>query len=131
MKNLTEKQFADRVGAVARARKIFIPHLTRDIGIAFALYQEVLAEQDRLMTLDTAHAGNRPRTLLDEYVRPSCPDCGAGDMKLRVINVEQGKRNVFGWKSAWVCTACWHEEYSGKTLIEWSRELKRKPSREG
>jgi len=40
MKPLNIEAFQDRIEAVARARRIFIPHITTSITLAFTIYQQ-------------------------------------------------------------------------------------------
>ncbi len=127
MNKLTKSEFDDRMQAVARARKIFIPHITKNISIAFALYQEVLAEHKRDVFLSTMTSGDKMRTVMDSFVRPNCPDCGKV-LYLRLINTPKGKANIHGYKSQWMCIQddCSYEVYSQKTLNEWMKELDKK-----
>lgn len=132
MKKLTRIEFQDRVLAVARARKIFIHSgLTNNITKAFELYQEVLAEQERPLTLESDFMNHHP-TLLDEFIAPKCPDCGL-NLRLRRIDIPKGKQNVFGWRSAWLCLGpeCIHEEYMETPVEEILATLTRKPDEEG
>lgn len=139
MKELTGEEFNDRMIAVARARKIFIESgVTNNISKAFELYQEVLAEHYRDVFLDTYSGGKRQQTFIDtNYIRPNCPTCrragrGTQPLYLRIINIPQGRDNVKGYKSEWVCVHpnCIYEEYSFNTLEDWMNELPRKdPSR--
>lgn len=129
MKKLDIKEFQDRIEAAARARKIFTPHLTKSISVAFELYQEILAEQDRLDRLNSRMARRIP-TIFDKYERPKCPKCGA-DLKLRTI-MRRGKcprtgeripreSNKFGWRTCWECRKgdCTYEEYSRREWKDW------------
>lgn len=127
MERISFGEFTDRVEAIARARKIFIPHITKNISIAFELYQEVLAEQNRVRFLTTVTGGKVPKTWLDQYERPKCPECG-NDLYLQVINVPEGPSNVYGYKTCWVCIRgiCLYEEFSTKTVNDWVSELKKK-----
>ena len=77
MNKLTQEEFEDRTKAVARARRIYINLTGGNITDAFQLYQEVLAEQEREVIINTLTSGNRTRTLFDNFDRPKCPTCGA------------------------------------------------------
>lgn len=127
MKRLTEREFQDRVQAVAKAGKIFIPHLTKNISVAFELYQEVLAEQERVRFLTTISGGKIQRTWLDQYERPACPQCKE-PLYLRIIREPMGPGNQKGWKTCWECLGpnCFYEEYSKKGVSKWVTELKKK-----
>lgn len=127
MKKISFEEFHDRVNAIVRARKIFIPHLTKNIGIAFEIYQEVLAEKEREIFLTTMSGGRAPMTFLDAYERPKCPKCGE-DLYLRLIKEPKGKRNQRGWNTCWECIGpnCFYEKYSRRTLKRWMKKLRRK-----
>lgn len=114
--------------AIARARKIFIPHVTKNITIAFELYQEVLAEQDRKRLLN--YEKNKDYGIFAKLKRPRCPDCDL-DMGLRLIDTPKGKANKNGWKSCWICEKCLYEEYSYNTLQEWLEILPPKENEDG
>lgn len=127
MKRLTQKEFFERTEALMKARKIFIPHITKNITIAFELYQELLAEQERSIFLSTINEGRVERTWLDAFKRPKCPRCREG-LRLRVIDEPKGPRNRRGWKTCWECPGpmCIYEGYSKKNLNEWLKRLKKK-----
>ncbi len=128
MNKLTFEEFKDRMGALERAKRIFIDSgLTNNITTAFEIYQEVLAEKEREIFLSTREAGNRNWSPLDIYERPKCVQCGT-EMGIRAINIPQGIRNVNHFKTCWECYNCAHEEYSYKTIDEWMKELNLKPS---
>jgi hypothetical protein len=121
MNKLSEQEFQDRIQAVARARKIFIDSgLTRNISDAFTLYQEVLAEQDRALTLQTEKDGNRPRSILDEYKRPRCPLCPTGEIMFR-----PAPDGPEGYSTELMCSepACNGFWYSKTTIPEWGMIL--------
>lgn len=124
MKTMTKLEFEDRILALARARAIFMPHLTDNISIAFALYQKVLAEREREIFINSSRDYNKPK-LFDKYERPQCPNCGK-DLFLRVIGVKQGPRNKYGYRTCWECLDCAYEKYSTKTIKNWMEELRRK-----
>lgn len=126
MKRISYSEFQDRAEAIVRARKIFIPHLTKSITVAFELYQEILAEQERDRFLTTVTGGRALMTWLDQYERPSCPLCKE-PLYLRIIRDPKGLGNQKGWKTCWECLNpnCAYEEYSEKTVGEWVRQLRR------
>jgi hypothetical protein len=120
MHKLTEAEFRDRVQAVARARGIFIKSgLTDHIGHAFELYQLVLAETERPLTLDTSGAGNRPRSYFDKYERLKCPDCGH-DLYIRPV-----RQNSEGIQFQLICSNPEHDMVLSPdmTLAEFEKEL--------
>jgi len=129
MNKLTEQEFQDRISALTKARKIFIPHMTKNISIAFELYQKVLAKQKQDIFLNTAKAGRAPRTWLDKYERPECPECGEV-LYLRSICGKGIKQhgNLKGWKTCWECLGprCMYEAYSRKSIGKWMKRLRRK-----
>lgn len=127
MKRISYDEFRDRTKAIAKARKIFIPHFTKNITIAFGLYQEVLAEQEQDRFLTTVTGGRVPMTWLDQYERPRCSFCKE-PLYLRIINIPKGNQNQRGWKTCWECLGpnCTHEEYSKKSVNEWVKRLKRR-----
>lgn len=84
MQEISAEVFRDRAQAILRSRKIFIDSdVTKNISIAFELYQKVCADREREIFLSTQVYGNRPRSLMDRYERPKC-DCGA-DMMFRMV----------------------------------------------
>jgi hypothetical protein len=101
MKELTREEFEDRTQAVLRAHQIFIDSgVTNNISIAFELYQKVCAEREREIFLSAQIYGNRPKTEMDWYDRPKCPDCEA-DMMFRPV-----AENPTGIKVQLVCSKC-------------------------
>lgn len=121
MKELTEEEFTDRIMAVQRAQKIFIESgLTNNITTAFQIYQTVFAEREREIFLSTQFHGNRPRSAMDKYERPKCPECGA-DMMFRQV-----PENPEGIKVQLVCTKCDTVLSSEKSLEEWMTMLRKK-----
>jgi len=119
MNKLTQQEFQDRVQAVARARKIFINLTDGRLDNAFVLYQEVLAEQERAVIINTLTAGNRPPALFDQYDRPKCPECGA-DMMFRPV-----KDNPEGIKVQLICEnpECDTVLNSEMSIEDWAKEL--------
>jgi len=126
MKRISLLEFQSRTRAIANARKIFIPHFTKNITIAFDLYQEVLAEQERDRFLTTVTGGKIFLTWLDQYERPKCPECNE-PLRLRIINEPKGPSNVHGYKTCWMCIKedCLYEKYSTKAVNDWLAELKK------
>ena len=112
------KEFQERLNATAKARKIFIPHITKNISVAFALYQDVLADEKMAAFISTAAGGNRPLTPLDDFERPRCDECNC-ELRLKInATDEEGTKHP----TSWVCE-CGMEYYSGKTVKEWLEVL--------
>ncbi|MFA5398726.1 MAG: hypothetical protein WC346_22110 [Methanogenium sp.] len=127
MKKLTEAEFRDRTLAVLRANKIFIDsNVTNNVSIAFELYQKVCAEREREIFLSTKYYGNKPRTVMDAYERPKCPDCNT-DMAFRAV-----PENEEGTKMQLVCTnpECNVVLNSEHDLDWWRTNLRRIPEDE-
>jgi hypothetical protein len=95
--------------------------VTKNISIAFELYQKVCAERDRELFLSTIF-GNKPPSILDKYERPKCPDCKA-NMGIRVL-----PNNEEGVKTQLVCSnpKCTTVLSSDQDLDWWMSQLKRK-----
>jgi hypothetical protein len=120
MKELTQEEYQDRLGAIQRAMAIFGELTNNDITKSFQAYQLIFAERERAIFLNTQVQGNRPQTLLDRYQRPKCPDCSS-DMLFR--NVPE---NSEGIKTQLVCSNndCDLVLSSDKTLDDWIKILK-------
>ena len=122
MKNLTSAEFNDRIVAVAKARRIFIDSgvANKNISTAFILYQEVLAETERQLTLSSNIAGVRNPRIMDRYERPKCPECEA-EMFFRTLAV-----NEEGFKTQLICSndSCDTVLNSILTIEDWTKELK-------
>ena len=115
MKTLNKEEFSDRMQAVIRARKIFIPHITKSINVAFDIYQQVLADRERKLTL--AQERKEEYNLTNRINPVTCPNCKT-PMRLRAV----AKHETF--KSCWYCiTNCNYEQYSPKTLADWVNEM--------
>ena len=127
MRRISFEEFRDRTEALLKARKIFMPHFTKNITIAFELYQEILAGQERKRFLTTVTGGRVSMTWLDQYERPKCPECQE-PLYLKIIAVATGPGNLKGWKTCWECIgpSCIYEEYSKKSVEEWMKKLKKK-----
>jgi len=119
MKKLTFNEFQARVEAVAKASKIFIPHITDNISIAFELYQKVLAEEEMPLTISTEETSHQAMTPMDDFERPKCPECNM-DMRLKLFAKDPDGKE---WPTAWVCGNCLAEFYSEKTELQWRQEL--------
>ena len=119
MKKLTYEEFESRMVDVSKARAIFIPHITKNISVAFRFYQDILAEEQQQVFLSTAVMGNRPMSPLDEYERPKCPEC-ENELLMRIKPKDQDGTE---WETSWYCDKCLSEYYSSKTVREWMNEL--------
>jgi hypothetical protein len=106
MKKFTEEEFRDRMGALERAGRIFPDVL--NISDRFKIYQEVLAEQERTVHLSTQAQGHKPRTIMDKYVKPRCPECGFE------MNFRQVPENPDGVEVQLVCS---NPEHTGKGSV--------------
>ena len=122
MKKLTFEEFNNRLIQVAKARQIFIPNITDNISIAFELYQEILADEEkgeRMAVFIPSSAGKKEPSPFDDLERLKCPECGTEMMlAVGVIDTDGNRRN-----SSWKCRECLYEEYSDKTFDEWVEEL--------
>jgi len=118
MKALSIQTFNDRVQAEARARQIFIPHITTNITVAFELYQEILAEHKRQLRLNTRSDGHQAPSILDQLGRLNCFKCET-PMALRILS--NGK-----FRTQWECPRCGNKRRSKKTLNQWIDYLRRR-----
>ena len=121
MKELTIEEFADRLGAIQRAGKIFIDSglLTdKNITTAFQLYQEVFAEREREIFLSTQQ---NDHSIMSRYEDPKCLVCGAG---MRVV----AQANTDGTKVQLICRNPKCDEILNSTedLMWWMEHLKKK-----
>jgi len=121
MKKLNYEEFQKRVNEVNKAARIFAP-LTNNISEAFAIYQEVLAEEQMSVFVSSFVAGAKPMTPIDDYERPKCPEC-ENELGLKIMPKDQDGKE---WATSWVCSKCSAEFYSDKTIQEWMNELKRR-----
>jgi hypothetical protein len=96
MKKITEEEFRDRMGALARAGRIFPDVL--NVSERFRIYQEVFAEREREIFVSTQVYGNKIFSPMDKYERPKCPEDGF-DMQFRPV-----PENPEGVKVQLVCT---------------------------
>jgi len=120
MKKMNYEEFNTRMQEVAKARKIFIPHITKNISIAFELYQEIFAEEKLDVFVSTATAGNHTMSKFDEYERPVCDECSA-ELRLSVAPVT---RDGVTYPTTWVCPECGMEYLTKNTAQEWMEALK-------
>ena len=114
MKDLSFKDFQNRLQEVAKARKIFIPYVTNNITVAFQLYQDILAEEQMQVMI------SKINTPFGNIERPRCDECDS-DMQLDTRPRTIGD---IVYPTTWICSKCKIEEYTGKTAEEWYEELK-------
>jgi len=119
IKKLTEKQFQERLKGLMFARKIFMPHITNNITIAWEMYQEMVAGEKMEIFIANAQVEHLDKNPLKGLKRPKCPECN-GDMVLRLGAVDMDGKQ---WPTAWACKPCIIEVYSDKSVDEWRREL--------
>ena len=120
MKQLSRKTFIERTNEAAKAMKIFIPNVTHSVNEAFALYQQILADDEKRMpvTVSARDGVVRPPSPY-AMLKPPCPECG---MPMTLLNGgidEDGKR----WETSWSCGACYSMYYSEKTPDQWLAEM--------
>jgi predicted RNA-binding Zn-ribbon protein involved in translation (DUF1610 family) len=91
MKDVTFEEFQERLLDIQRARQIFIKAgLTKNITVAFALYQEILADE------------KKPIYVEKSQLNEDCPACG---QRLRLVqaccsSTKMTKEcRACGWKS--------------------------------
>lgn len=125
MKRLTRQEFIERSMAITRAKKIFMPDITKNLTTAFEIYQDLLAEQDRKIFL-SSRTGYPYAGRLSMFALPRCPDCD-DTLFLRPVTTPKGKANRHGYRSCWECRFCGYEDYSTKEIGEWLSELKLEP----
>lgn len=120
MKELTIEEYNDRLKAIDRSLHIFGELTDRNITKSFQAYQEIFAERERDIFLNTMTNGNRHRTPLDRYERPKCPYCNS-DMMFRFLN-----ENKEGIATQLVCSnpQCDTVLNSDKTINDWMKILK-------
>jgi len=114
MKNLNFNEFQKRIGTVAKARKIFIPHITKNITIAFQLYQDILAKEQMAVMI------SKINTPFGNIERPRCDECDT-EMMLNPAPKKIGDKT---YPTTWICPKCKIEEYTEKTAEQWYEELK-------
>jgi len=114
MKNLNYEEFQERISEVAKSRKIFIPHITKNISIAFELYQEALAEEQMDVMI------SKINTPFGNIERPRCDEC---DTELKLDTMPRHIEGNF-YPTTWICEECGTEYYTEKTANEWYEELK-------
>ena len=109
---------------VAWAREHFIATgITKSITEACRLLLDAqLPGSEDWPLFITGREADRPRTILDEYIRPVCPECGQ-DLFLQEKCSGMGKGDHI---TIWICKVCGHKDYSEKSLKEWFAELPKK-----
>lgn len=116
MKQLTREEFIDRSAAVLRSRRIFIDSgVTKNLTVAFELYQKVVADTERNLMLTQEMVTGLDH--LPAHLRPKCPHCD-DHLFLRKIRMPKGRWNRNGYRCCWECMTCGHEQYSLGTVEE-------------
>ena len=106
------------------ARKEFISSgITKSISEAFQLYIEAHPEVCAgIPATITTREIDRPRTILDEYVRPKCRKCDAPMFWKTGCLACKGKVK----KNQWICKVCGFKRITKDTLQEAIAKLERK-----
>lgn len=120
MRNTAE----ERSKIIVLARKYFIETgITKNITEALRLYLEAHEPDSDSVPLRITQSGSgRPKTILDDYVRPKCPEDGA-DLYLQEKCSGMGKGDRI---TIWICRKCGYKDYSEKTQGDWLAELPKK-----
>lgn len=121
MKRLTKEEFESRLMEINNAERIFIHSgLTKNISVAFEIYQRILGETSHDVQINNVISAGRRGSELDGYNRPECPKCGK-DMFIQVF------RPGHHIKTRLICPDPSCPAYdSDKDLDEWKAILKRK-----
>ena len=120
MKELTQDEWSQRLLDMQNARKIFISTgLTKNISVAFEVYQELLADE-KLDVFVSTMQGKPVRTPMDLVDRPQCDDCNL-PMRMKINPTDKDSKT---WATSWACMKCGLEYYSDKTPQQWYEELK-------
>lgn len=119
MKKLTKEEFNDRIQALQRAKKIFLPLTDGNITLAFEAYQEILAEQERRINVSAKQVVGMTTSPFNNLERPKCPECG------EVMNLRPVPANDEGINSQLVCAnpKCDTVLDSELTLQQWMEKL--------
>jgi len=122
LSKLTESDRRNFLIRLARARYIKTG-ITKSITEACRLLLDADIEGSETLTLFiSGRESDRPRTILDEYVRPLCPDCGGKlFLKEKCSGMAKGDRITI-----WICKKCGYKDYSEKSLKDWLLELPKK-----
>lgn len=122
MRRPTEQEWRAVLIRAARAEYI-TPGKTKNISMAMRLYAEAHPEAcEGIPATITPREKDRPRTILDEYERPTCPKCGAA------LFWKSGCGSCRGpvKKNQWICVACGFIHYTKDTLSEAIAKLEKK-----
>ena len=100
------QEFEDRVTLAAKARKVFIPHITDNISIAFSMYQEILGTTNVPDTI-TAKRRTKPGAKYTgqkmdlKIVDIKCPKCDGTMYKQNICRgCNEGRK---GFKIRLIC----------------------------
>lgn len=117
MRKLFMSEADQRAFLIHRARAKYITTgKTKNISEAVRWYINAHPEKFPLIppTITTREV-DRPKTILDQYERPLCPDCGTPlFLKVQCTYLGKGDRITI-----WVCVNCKYKDYSEKTIQEW------------
>jgi len=116
MKKLSEVEFKERTEEILKAKKIFVPHVTSNITIAFEIYQRLLADKP----MDVQITSKREVSDKANVVGEKCPECGTLMYLSYVARDSEGKN----WPSSWKCPKCLAEYYSEKPVEDWLDEIR-------
>lgn len=113
-----------RKALIHAARAEYItPGKTKNISEAVRWYiAEHLIRSAGIPATITPREKDRPRTILDEYERPTCPKCGAA------LFWKSGCSSCKGpvKKNQWICVACGFIHFTKDTLAEAIAKLEKK-----
>ena len=124
MKKMIMTEADERALLIRRARAKYITTgKTKNISEAVRWYIDAHPEKAAgIPATITTRETDRPRTILDEYERPQCPNCGAPlFLKTQCSGMGRGDRIT-----VWICVKCKYKDYSEKNIQEWLAELPRK-----
>jgi predicted RNA-binding Zn-ribbon protein involved in translation (DUF1610 family) len=100
VKTLEKGEFIDRTMALLRAQRIFVDSgVTNNISVAFEIYQEMLATQERAIKLSANE--HTPINQKVESIEEKCPVCGKNLVLLPpCCNSKFGTKECLscGWK---------------------------------
>lgn len=131
MKKIPFNEFVRRTEEISKARKIFMPNITNNITEAFALYQEILADDDSKMPVTVSRSDGyiQKPTLaqLSEKLGMACSECNSQ----MVLKEKVSDMDGVIWSSAWFCNQCFAMYYSEKTVQEWLDTIPKNVMRKG
>ena len=99
-KEFLEKEFPAFAWAMLQDFRAFILYI-RERGFTV----------DEILNMITEEQERRQAQTETEIVKVPCPECD-GMLYLRDIRIPKGKNNVYGYRSAFVCSKCTFERFS-------------------